>query len=65
MKKWKNHLVNIKKILNDNLIKEAYKNFKTDKFPLHWRIFYTLNKYKLSTLIYLMLKSINSLRKYA
>lgn len=53
---------NIKKILNDNLIKEAYKNFKTDKFPLHWRIFYIFNKKRLVLPSYLMMSAIEFLR---
>ena len=55
----------IKNILNNEKMEKSFNQLELKCFPVHWRIFYTLNKYKLSTLVYLMLKSINSLRKYA
>lgn len=56
---------NIKHILENEKMEKSFSQLELKYFPVHWRIFYALNKYKLSTLIYLMLKSINSLRKYA
>lgn len=53
---------NIKSILNDKLIKDAYKNFKTENFPIHWRVFYIFNKKRLVVPSYIMLSIIEFLR---
>lgn len=54
---------NIKSILNDEMIKQGYKNFNVSQFPIHWRIFYTFCKYRQAVLTFLMLNSIEFLRK--
>lgn len=55
-------IINIRKILNDNVIKDAYKNFKTKQFPIHWKIFYTFNKKRLVVPSYFMMSTIEFLR---
>ena len=54
---------NIKKILNEDYISNAYKELELKRFSIHWRVFYFFNKYKLSILSYLMINGIEFLRK--
>ena len=58
----KSRFKNIKSILEDKTIKEAYENFDLSYFPIHWKIFYFFNKKRWSLLSYLMLSSIELLR---
>ena len=58
----KSRFKNIKSILEDKTIKEAYENFDLSYFPIHWKIFYFFNKKRWSFLSYLMLSSIELLR---
>lgn len=58
-----NKIKNIKKILNEDYIENAYKELELRYFPIHWRIFYFFNKYKLSIPSYLMVNGIEVLRK--
>ena len=51
-------------ILNEEHIKTAFKNLNFKHLPLHWRMFYTFNKYKLSAISVSMLLGINFLRKH-
>lgn len=53
---------NIKGILNDNLITNAYSNFNLDHFSIHWKLFYFFNKSKMAVCSYLMLRTIEFLR---
>ena len=53
----------IKNLLKDEYIDSAYKSLELRYFPIHWRIFYFFNKYKLAIPSYLMLKSIGTLKK--
>lgn len=55
---------NIRNIQNDEKIMDSFIKLELRYFPIHWKIFYALNKYKLSTLVYIMLRIINLLRKY-
>lgn len=52
----------IKHLLNDEYINSAYENLELKYFPIHWRVFYFFNKYKLSFVSYLMLRSISTLK---
>lgn len=54
---------NIKKILNEDYIYNAYKELELKYFSIHWRVFYFFNKYKLSVPSYLMINGIEILRK--
>ena len=54
---------NIKSILKEDYIDEAYKGLELKYFALHWRVFYFFNKYKLSLPSYLMINGIEVLRK--
>ena len=54
---------NIRSILNEDYIDEAYKRLELKYFTLHWRVFYFFNKYKLSIPSYLMINGIEVLRK--
>ena len=54
---------NIKIILNDDKILESYIKFKIHKFPLHWRVFYRCIKHSRSLLVYIILNTIEFLRK--
>jgi len=49
-------------ILSERVISEAYQNFDLKKFPVHWRLFYCFNKYKISLLSFFMLYAIEFLR---
>ena len=53
---------NFRKILNDNLINNSYKNFELDKFPIHWRLFYIFNKNKMALSSFCMINTIEFLR---
>ena len=54
---------NIKFILKEDYIDEAYKGLELKYFAPHWRVFYFFNKYKLSLPSYLMINGIEVLRK--
>lgn len=54
---------NIKKIINDDHIKVAFSKCDFRKLPIHWRVFHTFNKYRVAIGSYLVLISINILRK--
>lgn len=53
---------NIKSIINDDMISNSYENFKINKFPIHWRIFYRCNKSKMAIPSYIMINTIEFLR---
>lgn len=55
---------NINKILEDESIKKAFKGFKLEYLPIHWRIYFMFNKYKIAPASYFTLVSINQLRKF-
>lgn len=50
-------------ILADEELKLAFNSFQFKYLPIHWRIFYFFNKYRLSLLSYMMIVIINILRK--
>ena len=54
---------NIKKIINDDHIKVAFSKCDLRKLPIHWRVFHNFNKYRFAIGSYLILISINLLRK--
>lgn len=54
---------NWEKILKQDEIKEAYREFEYQKFPLHWRAFYFFNQKSWAVPSYGMLQIINYLRK--
>lgn len=54
---------NWKGILSQREIKEAYRQFRYNQFPIHWRIFYFFNQKGLAVPSYGMLHIINYLRK--
>lgn len=53
---------NIKKILEDDLIMKSYESFDISRFPIHWRIFYFLNKNRIAYLSFFMLSTIEFVR---
>lgn len=55
----------LKEILSSSYIAIAFKDFNLEYLPLHWRLFYFFNKYKVPVLSYAMGKTINRLRKYS
>lgn len=57
-----NKIKNIKKIINEEYIRNAYKNLELKYFSIHWRIFYFFIKNKMSFCSYLMLSTIEFLR---
>ena len=57
-----NKIKNIKKIINEEYIRNAYKNLELKYFSIHWRIFYFFIKNKMSFCSYLMLSIIEFLR---
>ena len=57
-----NKIKNIKKIINEEYIRNAYKNLELKYFSIHWRIFYFFIKNKISFCSYLMLSTIEFLR---
>ena len=58
-----NKIKNIKIIINEEYIRNAYKNLELKYFSIHWRIFYFFIKHKMSICSYLMLCVIEGLRK--
>lgn len=54
---------NIKSILNEDYIDNAYKDLELKHFSIHWRVFYFFNKYKMAIYSYLMINGIELLRK--
>ena len=57
-----NKIKNIKKIINEEYIRNAYKNLELKYFSIHWRVFYFFIKNKMSFCSYLMLSIIEFLR---
>ena len=57
-----NKIKNIKKIIYEEYIRNAYKNLELKYFSIHWRIFYFFIKNKMSFCSYLMLSTIEFLR---
>ena len=57
-----NKIKNIKIIINEEYIRNAYKNLELRFFSIHWRIFYFFIKNKMSFCSYLMLSTIEFLR---
>lgn len=53
---------NIKNIINDDMISKSYEQFKMDKFPIHWKLFYISNKNKMYIISYVMINVIEFLR---
>lgn len=61
---YKNKRIEMKKSLNNDLYKEAFKNFDFNNLKLKWKLFYK-NCYKENTLIlYIMLKLSNKLKRF-
>ena len=60
---WRVKTKHLKTILNDKQIKEAYSKLELKYFPIHWKIFYCFNKYRIAFLSYMMLNTISILRK--
>lgn len=58
-----NKIKNIKGILKEDYIDNAYRNLELRNFTIHWRVFYFFNKYKLGIPSFLMINSIEVLRK--
>ena len=58
-----NKIKNIKKIINEEYVRNAYKNLELRFFSIHWRIFYFFIKHKMSICSYLMFCVIEGLRK--
>lgn len=54
---------NIKSILKEDYISNAYGDLELRNFAFHWRIFYFFNKYKLSIPSFFMINGIEILRK--
>lgn len=54
---------NIKEILTEDYIDNAYINLELSNFKFHWRVFYFFNKYKLSIPSFIMINTIEVLRK--
>ena len=57
-----NKIKNIKRIINEEYVRNAYKNLELRFFSIHWRIFYFFIKNKMSFCSYLMLSTIEFLR---
>lgn len=57
-----NKIKNIKKIIYEEYIRNAYKNLELKYFSIHWRVFYFFIKNKMSFCSYLMLSIIEFLR---
>ena len=55
---------NINNILAEDRMKRAYKQLELSYFPLHWKVFYLFNKYRLGGLSYLTLKGMEVIRRY-
>ncbi|MBC5630276.1 glycosyltransferase [Clostridium sp. NSJ-6] len=54
---------NIKDILEEGYMREAYKNLDLKNFKIHWRIFYLFNKKAMALPSYVMINGIEFLRK--
>lgn len=54
---------NIKRMLNEDYIKNAYKGLNLRYFSIHWRLFYLFNKKRIAICSYIMLNIIEFLRK--
>lgn len=61
-KNFLNKVKNIDKFLNDEYILNSYKHLKLKYFPIHWKIFYFFNKYRISIGSCFVILSINWLR---
>ena len=59
---FKTKVSNFRKILNDKLINNSYKNFELNRFPIHWRLFYIFNKKKMALSSFCMINTIEFLR---
>lgn len=59
---FKTKVGNFRKILNDKLINNSYKNFELNRFPIHWRLFYIFNKKKMALSSFCMISTIEFLR---
>ncbi len=57
-----NKIKNMKSILEDKYISDAFRNLELKYFPRHWRIFYRFNKNKSAFASYCMLNVIEFLR---
>ena len=53
---------NLRNMLKEDTMHNSLNKLDLSKFPAHWRIFYVLNKYKIASLSYLMLNTIEYLR---
>ena len=51
----------IKKVLNDNRFRRAYRKLCLKHFPIQWKVFYFLSKYNCAIGVYLMLCIIKKL----
>lgn len=58
-----NKVKNLKQVLNDSQMRKAYSNLELKYFPVHWKIFYCFNKYRMALPSYMMLKIMSILRK--
>lgn len=54
---------NIKEMLNEGYIKDAFKKFDHKYLPIYWRVFYFANKHRMAITSYLILRAIEALRK--
>ena len=54
---------NIYSILNEEYIRNAFENFNLSKLPIHWRIFYFFNKFRIAFGTYLMIQIIQIFRR--
>ena len=55
-KSWVAQIVSINESINNQKYKSAYQNLETKYFPVHWKVFFVLCKYRLGTGVFLMLK---------
>ena len=62
-KSFRKNAKEIRIILNDPLFKKSFRSLKTNYFPVHWKIFFSLCKHNQSYLVVLMLYGIEFLRK--
>ncbi|PJW13251.1 glycosyl transferase family 2 [Geobacillus sp. Manikaran-105] len=53
----------LRKILNDNRLKNAFRQFNIGYFPFAWKVFYFCAKYRLTLAYYVMLVAIEYFRK--
>lgn len=54
---------NLKKILNEEYIINSFKDFDMSKLALHWKVLYFFYKFRMSIPSYMMIKTINFLRR--